>query len=63
MIFAYRLLLEHGANPNGSPKNLCTPLAMAALRGHSELVDLLCKYGADTENVSKLASGCPGKHF
>lgn len=35
---------------------------MAALRGHSELVDLLCKYGADTENVSKLAAGSPGKY-
>lgn len=53
-------LLEAGADPNGSDRNLCTPLAVAAQRGHVEGVRILCRYGADTEDILRLMSGLPG---
>ena len=56
-----RVLLEAGANPNGSEKNLCTPLAIMAQRGFYEGVRLLCQFGADTQDVFRLMTGLPGR--
>ena len=53
-------LLVAGADPNGSDKNLCTPLAVVAQRGYVQGVRLLCQYGADTEDVLRLMSNLPG---
>ena len=54
------LLLEKGADPNGHEKNLCTPLAIMAQRGYCEGIRILCRYGADTEDVYRLMTGLPG---
>ncbi|XP_059083766.1 ankyrin repeat and SOCS box protein 12-like isoform X3 [Tigriopus californicus] len=55
-----RLLLESGANPNGNDRNMCTPLSVMAQRGYYEGVKLLCRFGADTEDVYRLMTGMPG---
>ena len=55
-----RFLLEAGADPNGNEKNLCTPLAVMAQRGYYDGLRLLCRYGADTEDVYRLMTGLPG---
>lgn len=57
---AGEILLEAGADPNGNEKNLCTPLAVMAQRGYYEGLRLLCRYGADTEDVYRLMTGLPG---
>ena len=51
------ILLKSGADPNGNEKNLCTPLAVMAQRGYYEGLRLLCRYGADTEDVYRLMTG------
>ena len=53
--------MEAGADPNGSEKNLCTPLAIMAQRGFYDGVRLLCQFGADTQDVFRLMTGLPGK--
>ena len=50
------LLLEKGADPNGHEKNLCTPLAIMAQRGYYEGIRILCRYGADTEDVLSISA-------
>ena len=43
-VFYYlRCLLQHGADPNGNFKNLCTPLAVVAQRGYYEGVKVTKK--------------------
>jgi hypothetical protein len=32
----FRCLLDHGADPNGDDKNLCTPMSVMAQRGYYE---------------------------
>ncbi|KAJ5154523.1 uncharacterized protein N7500_009962 [Penicillium coprophilum] len=45
-----RLLLQHGADPNGNMQQLkIAPLAIAAHEGFDDLVALLLQYGANTE--------------
>ena len=34
IFLCFRCLLQHGADPNGDFKNLCTPLAVVAQRGY-----------------------------
>ena len=48
--FIFRCLLEHGADPNGDFKNLCTPLAVVAQRGYYEGV----KVSLDRSNLRPL---------
>ena len=55
-----RVLLEAGADPNGSLKNLCSPLSIMCQRGLLEGVALLCEFGADTEDSLRLLQGLPG---
>ena len=55
-----RVLLEAGADPNGSFKNLCSPLSIMCQRGLLEGVALLCEFGADTEDSLRLLQGLPG---
>jgi len=55
-----KVLLEHGANPNGSMRNLCSPLSILCQRGFHEGIQLLCEFGADTEDVLRILSGMPG---
>ena len=40
-----RLLLEAGADPNGSQANLCSPLSIMCQRGFYPGVRLLCEFG------------------
>jgi len=60
MLLSFTDAYGAGADPNGSDRNLCTPLAVAAQRGYAEGVRLLCQYGADTEDVLRLMSNLPG---
>ena len=55
-----RLLLDHGADPNGNDRNMCTPLSVMSQRGYYEGVKLLCEYGAPLEDMYRLATGLPG---
>ncbi len=55
-----KVLLEHGADPNGDAKNMCTPLCVMAQRGYLQGVKLLCRFGADTEDLFRLSTGLPG---
>ena len=55
-----RLLLESGADPNGSSANLCSPLSIMCQRGFYPGVKLLCEFGADTEDIMRILSGMPG---
>ena len=55
-----RILLESGADPNGSPANLCSPLSIMCQRGFYPGVKLLCEFGADTEDIMRILSGMPG---
>ncbi|XP_023341382.1 ankyrin repeat and SOCS box protein 1 isoform X3 [Eurytemora carolleeae] len=57
---AARTLLEHGANPNGSLRNLCSPLSILCQRGLEQGIQLLCEYGVDTEDITRIMSGMPG---
>ena len=55
-----RALLEAGADPNGSLKNLCSPLSIMCQRGFLKGITLLCEFGADTEDSLRLLQGLPG---
>ena len=55
-----RLLLEAGADPNGSQANLCSPLSIMCQRGFYPGVKLLCEFGVDTEDIMRILSGMPG---
>ena len=44
---AVRLLLERGADPNGSDATGTTALMVAAMNGHTGTVGLLLEHGAD----------------
>ena len=55
-----RLLLEAGADPNGSQANLCSPLSIMCQRGFYPGVKLLTQFGADTEDIMRILSGMPG---
>ncbi|XXG97511.1 hypothetical protein Hte_003816 [Hypoxylon texense] len=46
---AAKLLLEAGADINKVDDNLMPPLHLAAVKGYWELVELLSRFGADTE--------------
>ena len=54
------MLLEAGADPNGSQANLCSPLAIMCQRGFYTGVKLLVEFGADTEDIMRILSGMPG---
>ncbi|XP_055377214.1 protein TANC2 isoform X2 [Condylostylus longicornis] len=45
------LLLEFGANVNGTNSQGCTPLIFAALRGHCDIVRLLIAAGSDVSQT------------
>ena len=54
-----RLLISHGAKPNGMVEPSCdTPLHMAAKGGQSEIVKLLLESGADA-NAAQESGGTP----
>ena len=43
------ILLDAGANPNGSSDCLCTPLYVAAMQGQAECIQLLVDAGVDVD--------------
>lgn len=47
-------LIEAGARINEADRQGCTPLHVAAERGHSDAAALLQQHGADTEAVEKV---------
>ncbi len=47
------ILLEHGADVNGSPDSELTPLMNAAWFGRADVVRLLLEYGADVNRITK----------
>lgn len=49
-------LLEQGADPNSRRKNTDTALHLAARAGHTEILDVLLKHGADPHALND--SGC-----
>lgn len=49
-----RLLLQHGAPVNFQDSVGTTPLAAAARRGHSPMVEMLLDYGADADLYDRL---------
>ncbi|XP_039990843.1 ankyrin repeat domain-containing protein 61-like [Xiphias gladius] len=51
-------LLEHGAEPNAENKAGITPLQEACSMGNEELVDLLLKYGANINYLSRAGENC-----
>ncbi|KAL6553227.1 hypothetical protein OROGR_007069 [Orobanche gracilis] len=54
-----KFLLERGANPNGHPEDICTPLQTAAEAGSFACSELLIKAGADPNLVYR---GCNPLH-
>lgn len=56
-----RMLLEAGADPNGSERNLCTPLSVMAQRGYYEGVKVYCLKGATL--LRHCAKSCPPSCF
>jgi cell wall assembly regulator SMI1 len=50
-----RLLLKHGAAPNGVDGNGDTPLIAAARRGKAPVVRLLLKHGADVNHATPMS--------
>nr|XP_019938817.1 PREDICTED: ankyrin repeat domain-containing protein 61 isoform X1 [Paralichthys olivaceus] len=51
-------LLEHGAKPDPENKAGLTPLQEACCMGNEELVDLLLRYGADINKLSRAGENC-----
>ncbi|KAG7226418.1 hypothetical protein INR49_013830 [Caranx melampygus] len=51
-------LLEHGAEPDAENKAGITPLHEACSTGNKELVDLLLRYGANINKLSRAGENC-----
>lgn len=47
-------LLEYGAEPNATTKHGISPVHLAALEGHSDMLSLLLERGAKPDIVSKV---------
>ncbi len=56
LVDAVKLLLKHGADPNGLPEAYGMPLVAAAESGHLELVSLLLEKGADVNARADLSA-------
>ncbi len=50
------LLLQHGADPNATTKDLYTPLHIAAKEGHEEVAAALLDHGANHQLTTKVTS-------
>lgn len=50
------LLLQHGASPDATTKDLYTPLHIAAKEGHEEVVAALLEHGASQNLTTKVRS-------
>ena len=46
-------LLSHGATPDLSPHDGCSPLYMASRQGHADAVDRLLQAGADPNKANR----------
>ncbi len=49
------MLLQYGANPNGNPEIMFTPLCLAAEMGNLEIAELLILYGASPDLGDRLS--------
>jgi ankyrin len=48
------LLLQHGASPNATTKDLYTPLHIAAKEGQEEVASVLLEHGASLDLTTKV---------
>ena len=48
------LLLQHGASPDATTKDLYTPLHIAAKEGHEEVAAVLLEHGASQNLTTKV---------
>lgn len=51
-----RVLLEHGADPNGIRNDNFTALSLAAFFGHAEIVEVLMGHGAKTDVATRFGT-------
>ena len=49
------LLLQHGAQPNATSKDMCTALHIAAKEGHEDVAVVLLDHGANQTLLTKAA--------
>ena len=56
------LLLQHGASPDATTKDLYTPLHIAAKEGHEEVAAVLLEHGAN-QNLTTKVCHCPLKYM
>ena len=52
------LLLQHGASPDSTTKDLYTPLHIAAKEGHEEVTSVLLDHGASKDLTTKVGEAC-----
>jgi len=50
------LLLQHGAQPNATSKDLCTALHITAKEGHEDVAVVLLDHGADQALLTKVTA-------
>ena len=56
------LLLQHGASPDATTKDLYTPLHIAAKEGHEEVAAVLLEHGA-SQNLTTKVCHCLSKYM
>ena len=52
------LLLQHGAKPDSTTKDMYTPLHIAAKEGHEEVASVLLEHNADLNLTTKVCIYC-----
>jgi len=52
------LLLQHGAQPNATSKDMCTALHITAKEGHEDVAVVLLDHGANQTLLTKVTSTC-----
>ena len=52
------LLLQHGAVPNATSKDMCTALHITAKEGHEDVAVVLLDHGADQTLLTKVITTC-----
>ena len=50
------LLLQHGAQPNSTSKDMCTALHITAKEGHDDVAVVLLEHGADQTLLTKVTT-------